>query len=48
MNNNPDIDEEIIPIYEPCDSQPSPIPQNPVSYEDSDDYAPFDIDSEEI
>jgi hypothetical protein len=48
MNNNPNIDdEEVIPIHESYSPQPSPIPQNPPSYEESDDYAPFDIDFEE-
>ena len=49
MNSNPNkvVEEEEVSLdSEPLD-QSRPVPMIPISYEDSDDYAPFDVDSEE-
>jgi hypothetical protein len=40
--------EEEIPLDDELVDQSYPVPKIPISYEDSDDYAPFDTDSEEM
>ena len=48
MRLNPDkVEEEEVPLDDEPLDQSHPVPRIPISYEDSDDYAPFDTDSEE-
>jgi hypothetical protein len=39
-------EEEEIPLDDEIDDQPKNTPKVPISYEDSDDYAPFDADTD--
>jgi hypothetical protein len=45
MDKNLNVEEEEISLDEPLD-QIRPVPKIPISYEDSDEYLPFDDDSD--
>ncbi|MFA5766929.1 MAG: hypothetical protein WC919_03335 [Candidatus Paceibacterota bacterium] len=48
MDSSPNsVEEEEVPLDDEPLDQSHPVPRIPITYEDSDDYAPFDIDSEE-
>lgn len=47
MSTDPNkIQEEEVPLDDEPLGQSHPVPRIPISYEDSDDYAPFDDDIE--
>jgi hypothetical protein len=47
MNTDPNkVQEEEVPLDDEPLDQSHPVPRIPISYEDSDDYAPFDDDIE--
>ncbi|MFA5767820.1 MAG: hypothetical protein WC919_07930 [Candidatus Paceibacterota bacterium] len=48
MDSSPNnVEEEEVSLDDEPLDQSHPVPRIPITYEDSDDYAPFDTDSEE-